>query len=120
MLKGDALKRVNAIVLSGLFLVLLVISLAACSPKPADAEETQVEAVEAAEIEEEETEVEAEPETEPTAASEEAVEEESEEESVADIPSKISECLVCHSDKQMLIDTADKVEELESENEGAG
>lgn len=32
----------------------------------------------------------------------------------------ISECLVCHTDKEMLIDTADPEEEVISENEGAG
>jgi len=29
-------------------------------------------------------------------------------------------CLECHTDQAMLIDTADPVEEVESENEGAG
>jgi len=29
-------------------------------------------------------------------------------------------CVECHTDKAMLIDTADPVEEVESENEGAG
>jgi hypothetical protein len=32
----------------------------------------------------------------------------------------VSECLVCHIDKQMLIDTAKPEEEVESENEGEG
>ena len=37
-------------------------------------------------------------------------------------PAQVSEdaCLDCHSDQQMLIDTAAPVEEVESENEGAG
>ena len=29
-------------------------------------------------------------------------------------------CVECHTDQEMLIDTADPVEEVESENEGAG
>lgn len=33
---------------------------------------------------------------------------------------EVNECLVCHADKQALIDTAEPEEEVESENEGAG
>ena len=33
---------------------------------------------------------------------------------------EISACVTCHTDQAMLIDTADPVEEVESENEGAG
>ena len=35
-------------------------------------------------------------------------------------PEEISACVECHSDQGMLIDTAAPVEEVESENEGAG
>ena len=35
-------------------------------------------------------------------------------------PGEISACMECHSDQAMLIDTAAPVEEVESENEGAG
>jgi hypothetical protein len=35
-------------------------------------------------------------------------------------PETVDECLLCHVDQQRLIDTADPVEEVVSENEGAG
>jgi hypothetical protein len=35
-------------------------------------------------------------------------------------PVTVNECLLCHLDKQRLIDTADPEEEIISENEGAG
>ena len=38
----------------------------------------------------------------------------------ADDPVGSDYCVECHSDQQMLIDTAESVEEVESENEGAG
>ncbi len=41
-------------------------------------------------------------------------------ETVAEEPVELSACLECHSDKQMLIDTAKPEEEKISENEGAG
>ena len=33
---------------------------------------------------------------------------------------EVNACVACHTDQAMLIDTADPVEEVESENEGAG
>jgi outer membrane biosynthesis protein TonB len=41
-------------------------------------------------------------------------------EDVADNSSSGDYCVTCHTDQQMLIDTADPIEEVESENEGAG
>jgi hypothetical protein len=37
-----------------------------------------------------------------------------------DTPEMVDECLSCHIDQQRLIDTADLVEEVVTENEGAG
>lgn len=39
---------------------------------------------------------------------------------VGDSANSADACVDCHTDQQMLIDTADPVEEVESENEGAG
>jgi hypothetical protein len=50
-------------------------------------------------------------------ASEEEIDQEQEQAGVVD---EISACVECHSDKQMLIDTAKPEEEKESENEGVG
>ena len=41
-------------------------------------------------------------------------------EDVANESGAADACLECHTDQQMLIDTADPVEEVESEDEGAG
>ncbi len=39
---------------------------------------------------------------------------------VAVVPDPVDECVVCHADKQSLIDTAKPIEPVESENEGEG
>lgn len=61
---------------------------------------------------------------EPVAAlEEEAVLEESEVETAVTITDTViitDECLACHIDKELLIDTADPIEEVVSENEGEG
>ena len=64
-----------------------------------------------------------EPATTPTvqavAESESMDEETSTEDPVAEVQSP-DECILCHTDKQMLIDTAKPEEEVVEENEGAG
>ena len=59
-----------------------------------------------------------EPTAEPTVEPSEEAPEPTEE--VADVPPSTDSCVECHTDQQMLIDTADPVEPVESENEGAG
>ena len=59
---------------------------------------------------------------EPVAAMEEeaVVEEDTVETAVSPTEETIDECLSCHIDKEMLIDTADPIAEVISENEGEG
>ena len=59
---------------------------------------------------------------EPVAAMEEeaVVEESTVETAVALVEEPIDECLACHIDKEMLIDTADPIVEVISESEGEG
>ena len=104
------------------FLLLLLIAAAGCSPSQQGLEpETEVPG---------ETEQATVPPTElPTATAElEKATEEPEETELPDesgtedgIASEdTSACVECHTDQAMLIDTADPVEEVESENEGSG
>jgi len=59
-------------------------------------------------------------EPEPTAVEEQEEAEATEEVAEEPVVEEIDHCLECHTDKETLIDTADPVEEAESENEGAG
>jgi len=49
-----------------------------------------------------------------------ATEQPVETEAVVEVQPEADECLVCHTDKQRLIDTASQVEEDESESTGVG
>jgi cytochrome c peroxidase len=104
------------------FLLLLLMVMAGCSSgQPSVEPETElpVETEQATESPTEAPTATAELE-EPTAEPEET--EELEDSGVDDAMSsdETSACVECHTDQAMLIDTADPVEELESENEGAG
>jgi hypothetical protein len=105
-------------------LVVLMILAAACNPaQPTEEPATEVPV---------ETEQPTQPPTEaPTATQPEETAEESEEAEETEEPDdsqgddamssgETSACVECHTDQAMLIDTADPVEEVASENEGAG
>lgn len=62
---------------------------------------------------------EVEPSLEPTHAPTSETTEEMVEEAVPEEP-ELTECIICHSDNQRLIDTAKPVEVVKSENEGEG
>lgn len=91
-------------------LILLAVSiLGACqqdSPSGTISEAEAVEVVEAEEIS-------------PTATSS-AVDEAAQSPSPTPEEAEPNSCLACHADQQALMDTADPVEEAESENEGEG
>ena len=131
-------------------LILFTLALWSCAPQPLPTETAAQAVTEPAAVEEEvtapsSTEARSAPESEDTETQEadepaaepageepsedtagEAVEEteetqeEPDEESTAVSAEGADACIDCHTDKQALIDTADPVEELESENEGAG
>ncbi len=113
----------KVILLIGFVLAIMIIAAGCSSSQPTEEPATEVPA---------ETELAAEPPTEaPTATQpDEMVEEpeqtedpeETQDNSSGDAMSSgdASACEECHSDQAMLIDTADPVEEVESENEGAG
>jgi septal ring-binding cell division protein DamX len=116
------MKDTKKFLLIGFLLTLLILA-AGCSPA-----QTTVEPETRAPVETEQATL---PPTElPTATiQEQEVTEEPEETEAPDenetdddaMPSEeTSACVACHTDQAMLIDTADPVEEVESENEGAG
>lgn len=102
----------------GIFLLILIF-IVGCSPEQS-AEQTVTEAPTATEVLVP-TPMEAPTSTaeleEPIEEPEETEESDSQE---AEPQAQDSACIECHTDKQMLIYTADPVEELESESEGAG
>ena len=109
---------------SGLIILLLIL-VAGCSQGQVTEEHTQEAVVETTEVNLPPTEqptptVEIEPTAEISGESEQP--EESADDNSEDVatPEQESNCIECHTDQAMLIDTADPVEEVESENEGAG
>jgi hypothetical protein len=131
-------------ILAPVLLLLMLFAVWGCKPAPtptqAPAQPTGVEAAATEELEEAvveeavdepdaglETEEVPEGESDPTEGLEdeaeepgEETEEPAEEESAAASAQGDDACIDCHTDKQALIDTADPVVEVESENEGAG
>ena len=86
------------------FFVVVLLSFAllvACKSEPAAPVPTETEPEVIAEVEVEETETPVEP-------------------APVEVEEEVDACVDCHTDKDQLIDTADAVEEVESENSGEG
>jgi hypothetical protein len=120
----------NSPILILIMLVVIVLTISACSQEPAATEteepltqdtEQVIESEQGTESVEDEVETPDSPEpTEEAEGLEENEPDENVEETSAAVTTGEDACIGCHTDKDTLIETADAVVEVESESEGAG